>query len=128
MEKKNININNLERFLEKAKSKINEGVEDIGDLNMNKLEGFLSEVKNDKEKGNELNINNNDNSNKENKAKFDKIFENFKTGDFQVEYKKDLFDKMNNISEMSPFDVNFDLPNNNNNNDINTNDNNINNN
>jgi len=48
MDKKPINLNNLENFLKKAKSKLNEGIEDIGQANMNKLDQFLSEISNEK--------------------------------------------------------------------------------
>jgi hypothetical protein len=50
MDKKSINLDNLEIFLEKAKSKLEEGIEDIGENNMNKLANFLSEIRNEKSK------------------------------------------------------------------------------
>jgi len=58
MDRKSINLNNLENFLEKAKNKLNEGIEDIGQNNMNKLDEFLSEIRN--EKINKINITSND--------------------------------------------------------------------
>lgn len=63
MDKKSINLNNLEKFLKKARSKLEEGIEDIGENNMIKLNSFLSEIRDEKTKklslihnGNEINF------------------------------------------------------------------------
>ena len=108
MDKKNININKLEKFLETAKGKINEGIEDIGENNFNKLEGFLSEIK--KEKGNLENISlqKDKNIDKEKVIDMGEI-NGFEDCEFEVVYKKDLLKEMSEISnENPPFDINFE--------------------
>lgn len=97
MNKKNIDINKLENFLENAKIKINKEEEDIGEKNLNKLENFLSEIKNEKE-------NLRSKKNIEDSIKKDKL-------EFEVSYKKDLLFQINNISELAPFDINFNKQN-----------------
>jgi len=59
MEKKSINLNNLEKFLEKAKNKLDEGIEDIGENNMTILNTFLSEIREEKTKKLSFNSSNN---------------------------------------------------------------------
>ena len=112
MDKRKINLNNLESFLAKAKNKLNEGIEDIGDKNMNFLEGFFSDIKKEKENFENRIINQNKNEenniddNKE--IKFNKSILN--SGfEFEVEYKKELFNDMINISDNidAPFDTDF---------------------
>lgn len=55
MDKKTINLNKVENFLVKAKTKLQEGIEDIGEKNMNKLDDFLSEIRFEKDKKSNLN-------------------------------------------------------------------------
>ena len=54
MDKKLINFNNLEKFLEKAKNKINDGVENIGVENMTKLDDILNHIRQEKNKNEEF--------------------------------------------------------------------------
>ena len=112
MDKRKINLNNLESFLAKAKNKLNEGIEDIGDKNMNFLEGFFSDIKKEKENFENSIINQNkneENNNDDNKEiKFNKSILN--SGfEFEVEYKKELFNDMINISDNidAPFNTDF---------------------
>lgn len=103
MDKKNININNLENFLAKAKNKINEGVEDIGEKNMNLLEGFFSDVK--KEKEIMQNYKKDKNDSEKPKIDIEKFQKEFNDCAFEVEYKKDLYNEMTEISNNAPFDI-----------------------
>ena len=118
MDKKNININKLEKFLENAKGKINEGIEDIGDNNMNKLEGFLFDVKKEKENLENMKKDGKDNTTKNDLKNLGKVISDnveeikkqfdFENCEFEVFYKKDLLKEMEDISnENPPFDINF---------------------
>lgn len=110
MDKRKINLNNLEGFLSKAKNKLNEGIEDIGEKNMNLLEEFFSDVKKTKENlennNNIININESKNYNNEKELDKPKLFT---LSEFEVEYKGELFNQMMNIVDNTdvPFDVDF---------------------
>lgn len=61
MEKKLINLNNLEKFLEKAQNKLNTGIENIGESNMIHLDNFLQDIRLEKKKKHSLNSHNKSN-------------------------------------------------------------------
>jgi hypothetical protein len=116
MDKRQINLNNLECFLSKAKNKLNEGIEDIGEKNMHLLEAFFSDVK--KEKENLLNNNfdiNNSTKDQKNNSNYNKEIDFNKSSSYvyEIEYKRDLFNQMNIMVDNSdvPFDVDIDLKN-----------------
>jgi len=106
MDKKNININNLENFLEKAKNKINEGIEDIGEKNMNLLEGFFIDVKKEKEILNNYNKENEEKNHfKKKEIDIDNFQKEFDECAFEVVYKKVLYNEMSKITNDAPFDI-----------------------